>query len=430
MSRTGAAAPSLTGICAAIVIGAFAVHPPALAEAPAGAEELARQAVERNPAVRAARARYEAARSRISSAWLPEDPMVGIDVEGQEDLFDRSSRSNYEYMVSQTIPFPTKLLLRGVVAAREADAAYQAYKQQELEAVWRVEKPVYRLALARRTADALRETQALVEQLAGVVKSRYESNKARQSDYLKIQIEQEQIEIERFDWEQRVLIASAEISRQLDRPLGETYEPASPGPRRPLAWSLAELEAKTLAGRPELKSLEALIARARAERAHAQTEWLPDLTGRIEMMQERGDDAVSRYDNFIGVSVPVWSLLKGVSGGWEAARRDVEEAEAAYADMRSEALLRVHDAHARHRSAEYALATYESLILPQTRSQVDIALSAYEAGTADILDLLDAERTYKNTQIAYYRALTDWEEALSDLRLAVGDPLDDGGKLS
>ena len=135
------------------------------------------------------------------------------------------------------------------------------------------------------------------------------------------------------------------------------------------------------------------------------------------------EDAKLEYDNFIGFSVPVWSLLKGIGGGWHSAQKEVEAAESLYTDMKNEVLFRIHEAYAKFKSAENALNTYESLILPQAKSQVDISLSSYEAGRVDILDLIDAERTFKNTQIGYYKALSDYEMALSDLRLAVGDDL-------
>ncbi len=70
--------------------------------------------------------------------------------------------------------------------------------------------------------------------------------------------------------------------------------------------------------------------------------------------------------------------------------------------------------------AEHALKTYEQTILPQAKQQVEVALSSYEAGRSDILTLIDAQRTLRDAQIAYYKFAADYELGLSDLRLAVG----------
>ncbi len=423
-----------------VFLGLLLVHSGAFAEgenapvlgpsAAVSIHALTQEALLKSPAVRSKKAQYEALRANVVKSWLPEDPMVGVDVEGQSDFFKAGSRADYEVMVSQTIPFPTKLLLSGIIASKEADMAYQMYKEEERAVAWRIEQPSYQLFLSKRTLLALEETQKLVEQLSSVVRSRYEANKTNQSDYLKVQIELEQISIEIFDWRQKSRIAMVAVSRQLNKPLDTAYPVKEQLNRTPLSLTLSDLEKVALDKRPELKSFEAGVERARASRLLAQTEWLPDITGRLEAMKMKGEDEYSRYDNFIGVSVPVWSLLKGIGGGWHGAQKEVEAAESLYTDMRNETLFRVHEAHAKFQSAENALNVYESLILPQAKSQVDISLSSYEAGRVDILDLIDAERTFKNTQIGYYKAMSDYEMALSDLRFSVGDDLKDQGESS
>src|SRR3989338_2232478 len=92
---------------------------------------LIQEALLKSPAIQSRKAQYEALRSKVIKAWLPEDPMVGVDVEGQPDLFKTGGRMNTEYMVSQTISFPTKLFLDGMIASQEDDMAYQMYKEEE-----------------------------------------------------------------------------------------------------------------------------------------------------------------------------------------------------------------------------------------------------------------------------------------------------------
>ncbi|MBI2094839.1 MAG: TolC family protein [Candidatus Omnitrophica bacterium] len=387
---------------------------------------LVQEALQASPAVGAKKAGYEASRSKVIKAWLPEDPMAGIDVEGQSGLLKPGSRMDREFMVSQTIPFPTRLLLSGAVASKEADMAYQTYKEEERAVAWRIEQPSYQLFLSKRTIAALEENRALLNQFSNVVKARYESGSADQADYLKVQIELAQLSIEIFDWRQKEHVAEATVSKQLNRPLDTRYSIEENPKRASLALPLADLEKTALAKRPELKALDAAVGRSKAARALAKTEWLPDITARMEARKFKGDDDIREYDNFIGLSVPVWSLLKGIGGGWRSADEEVRSAELLYTDMKNETLLKVHEAYAKFLSAQNALNAYESLILPQAKQQVDVSLSSYEAGKSDILNLIDAQRTFKNTQIGDARARSDYETALSDLRLAVGDDLSAG----
>ncbi|MBI3325061.1 MAG: TolC family protein, partial [Candidatus Omnitrophica bacterium] len=101
-------------------------------------------------------------------------------------------------------------------------------------------------------------------------------------------------------------------------------------------------------------------------------------------------------------------------------------AEALYTAMKNEVLLAIHEAYAKARSAEHAVHIYETLIVPQAKQQVEVTLAAYEAGRTDFFSLLDAQRTLKDTQIAYHTFRADYERGLSDVRLAVGEAWEGG----
>lgn len=402
---------------------------PALAEPPTSEptptqtlslDRLLDQAFEKAPGLRAKKRAYEGARARAVTAWLPDDPMVGVDVEGQDDLFNVGSRSNNEYMLQQTIPFPTELFLRGRIAARDAQMAFQRYKEEERNIAWHIEQPYYELFLAKKTRQTLEEIHTLTKKLVKTAQVRYESNQASQQDLLKAQIETSKVAVEIFDWREKEHVAEAHISHLLDQSLDSRYELAEPASTALPALSHAELEQIALRQRPELKAFEIAIERTKASRLLAKTEWLPDLTGRIEARQFRGEGGLREHDTFIGVTVPVWSLIRGLGGSWKAANKDVEEAEAMYGEMKNEVFLAIHEAASKMRSADNAVRTYDTLILPQARQQVDVALAGYEAGRTDFLTLIDGQRTLKEATIAYYKVVADYELGLSDLRLAIG----------
>lgn len=391
----------------------------ALAQAPAVTlDSLIQQVLKQSPQIQAKKRAYEAARARVMAAWLPDDPMIGVDVEGQSGLF-RFDRTDNEYMVSQTIPFPAKLWLRGRLAAQETQKAYQEYKEKERDVIWHMEQPYYELLLAQKTLTALDQTQQLADRLSRAVQARYESNSASQQDLLKARIESSKIEVERFSQQQKSRVAQAHIAHLLDEPLSTAYAITQP-PRGGLAVSLETLEQQALRNRPELKAMEAGIRLAKTAKWLEQTKWLPEITGRIEARQFSGEDNIREYDTFLGLSVPVWSLLKGISGEWKGAGKQVEEAQASYAAMKNEVLLAVNEAYAKVKTAEHAMTTYEAIILPEAKQQVEVSLTAYEAGRADILSLIDAQRMLRDAQIAYYDYVASYEMGLSDLRLAVG----------
>ena len=388
-------------------------------------ESLIQEAFQNSPGLQEKKRAYEAVRARAITAWLPNDPEIGVDVEGQSGLF-RFDRTDNEYSVMQTIPFPAKLWLRGRLAFQEAEMAFQRYQEEKRDIVWHLEQPYYKLSLTKKTLAALEEIRALLDKFSKAVQARYESNQASQHDLLKVHIELSKLAIEIFNWKEQEHLSEAHFSHLLNQPLETLYRITEEPRSSPLSLSRSDLERTALQVRPELRVLEIGIKRAKTSRSLAVTEWLPDLTGRIEARQFSGQGSIREHDTFVGVTVPVWSLIKGLGGGWQGANREVQAAEALYTEMKNEVLLKIHEACSKVQAAENALSLYEQAILPQAKQQVEVALASYEAGRTDFLSLIDTQRTLKEAQIAYEKVRADHELGMADLRFAVGSALGKG----
>ncbi len=72
------------------------------------------------------------------------------------------------------------------------------------------------------------------------------------------------------------------------------------------------------------------------------------------------------------------------------------------------------------RSNDEVVTLYRSGYLDQAKESRDISECAYKRGAASLLDFLDAERSYRATQLAYRRSLATYMLALEQLREAVG----------
>jgi cobalt-zinc-cadmium efflux system outer membrane protein len=66
------------------------------------------------------------------------------------------------------------------------------------------------------------------------------------------------------------------------------------------------------------------------------------------------------------------------------------------------------------------LQLYDKGYLDQAQQSLDMAQSSYTNGAASLLDFLDAERSYRSTQLSYRQALATYMASLEQLRLAVG----------
>ena len=63
---------------------------------------------------------------------------------------------------------------------------------------------------------------------------------------------------------------------------------------------------------------------------------------------------------------------------------------------------------------------YDNDYLRQAQQALDITLFAYQHGAASLLDFLDAERSYRATELSYRQALASYMTSLEQLRAAVG----------
>jgi cobalt-zinc-cadmium efflux system outer membrane protein len=80
----------------------------------------------------------------------------------------------------------------------------------------------------------------------------------------------------------------------------------------------------------------------------------------------------------------------------------------------------VRDAFETLHSNDQIVGLYRSGYLDEARQSRDISEYSYRHGAASLLDFLDAERSYRATELAYRQALASYLVAVEQLREAVG----------
>ena len=80
----------------------------------------------------------------------------------------------------------------------------------------------------------------------------------------------------------------------------------------------------------------------------------------------------------------------------------------------------VRDAYEGWQANDEIVGLYRSGYLDEAQQSRDITEYAYKRGAASLLDFLDAERSYRATQLGYRQALASYLLALEQLREAVG----------
>lgn len=89
--------------------------------------------------------------------------------------------------------------------------------------------------------------------------------------------------------------------------------------------------------------------------------------------------------------------------------------------MRLQIAAEVREGHAAIAAAQSRVDLFRTLILPQAAQALEVARGAYQNDDSEFLDLLDAQRTHLDLQMAYEEALAEREMARAALALSVAD---------
>ena len=202
----------------------------------------------------------------------------------------------------------------------------------------------------------------------------------------------------------------------------------------PMPGALAELEQRALAARPDLLSALTAVAKAEADVKLAEANAKVDVTaslGWIHTGQSLADDQhVQPFFSFgqtanalgTGISFPL-PLFNRNQGEIARTNSEVVRARAAADVVRAQVIDDVETAFVALRTSEERVDLYERIYLKSSHDSREIAEYAYRKGATSILDLLDAERTDRATQLAYRQALADYVTRRSQLEAAVGGEL-------
>src|SRR6185437_1908061 len=202
----------------------------------------------------------------------------------------------------------------------------------------------------------------------------------------------------------RQLIGYAALPRDFDVGGDLAYQP--------LKTRLEDLEAKAISLRPDLRSAEQGINAARSQLALAKANGVQDINLTTTYSHTPG---LSSLSWFVSIPLPIFDRNQG-----EIARSQfaVTQSELTQKASHDTVMTDVTNAFEATETNQEVVELYLSGYLKQAQDSRDISAYAYKGGAATLLDFLDAERSYRATQLAYRQALAAYMISLEQLREA------------
>jgi len=380
-----------------------------------GLEDYVRAALTRNPGLRAAVKRLEAAIERVPQAASAPEPELEIAFRF-EDFF--KNLLSFMVQLMQPVLFPGKLEARARMAVADAWEEWEMLQEKALAIRAEVAMAVAELFALDHALRIAGENRTLIEQLESVARTRYEARQVPQQDVLKVRLRALALEnsVIRMTRERRE--AETRLNALLGRPdmSPVATPPAPPEPADPEA--LDALFARALERRPELAAMTHRLRGSLARLSMAALEAWPDVVPGVEVERMRGGD----WEVEPKLTVPLPLLRTGrVAAARAEARALLGEAWHRYEGARVEVARQVAAAHARVIETRASIQLYRDKLRPQAKQTYEAALAGYRAGEVDFLTSVDALIEFQDVEEQYHRLLGDHLAAREALRRAVGE---------
>src|SRR5256885_5158544 len=344
--------------------------------------ELIQEVLARNPELMAARKQWEAVTNRITPARSLDDPILSLQLWNFPQNFNVMQTQNNIFGLSQNLPYPGKLALKGNVASRSAEMTGQAVRAKELELVARLKQAYYDLFLAQKALQIHHEQVELVRQFVAIANAKFRAGKGSQADVLKAQVELSMLFQHLPDLDQRRETVEAMLNTLLDRapasPLGMAQEPSQQSLEQPVD----DLHRLALNDRPELKSAELDVQRSEQSRALAQRQYYPDFNVAFQRFQNyQANDGFGAY---FAMSIPFafWTKPKYDAGVLEA-EAAVAVAQAQQHTLENMTRYQIKDLLAKLKATDQVATLYRTTILPQAEQSLESARVGYRVMFSD-----------------------------------------------
>lgn len=334
-----------------------------------------------------------------------------------------SGGSDNELLLQQPLELNgTRTARKNAAAARQKGAEAQSVVELRT-LVFEIRTAYYELVRAQEQAAVARDLRKTAEELDTATHKQVEAGARPAIDQTQTSIEViragQQVTLADANITSRAAVLNALMARPADSPLTVTGFEKTPAAPKPLP-SLTEAEAQAVANRAELTAGGAAAEAFRQEARLAQAEGKPDLAPQYRATSITHGIQQSGFG--IGITLPFLdygSRRNRVRQAEESAHAEEERLNALRLQVRQE----VAQALAQSRAAEAILDSYTragASILEQSRSLLEASRLGYQEGKTSIVQLVEAQRTYRQTSNDFINAQVAAALARAELERAMG----------
>jgi outer membrane protein, heavy metal efflux system len=304
---------------------------------------------------------------------------------------------------------------RTLVAQDSTVVASQTSADAERQLIFQTRQTFINVLLAKSTLDLAREDLQNFSDVVEVNRQRMNLGDLAEGDFYKISIQQLQFEQDVSSAEVALIQAKATLRQDVGvETIPEDFDVDGDLAYTKYAVTLDDLKRQAEASRPDLQAAQSGTKLARDTQALAFSNRVIDVTGEVEY--ERFGP-VNGMGFFVSVPLPIHDRNQGNIAHSQVAVRQASQTEL---QARTTVVTDVVTAYAAFQANEKILSIFQSGYLDQATQSLEISRYVYQQGSGNLLDLLDAERTNRATQLAFRQALAAYMTSVQQINFAVG----------
>ena len=380
---------------------------------------------------RAASVRYQLG---IAKAALP----TALTFPNPSLLVYNGFKAEQTYQVGASIPIeaPWKVFFRLATAKQQIKQADLEILRELWELRFTVKRAYLEVVVAQEMATALTELADLTRRLLVAAQKRFGAGDVAELDVLRAQQALSQAEMEQTQGQGQIVLSKRRLRLLLGRDFEAEVEVPRLGPFKlrvertellpnldqpmpPLKQFVGQAEQH----RPDLKVLLQSIRTNQASLRSTYASILPNTQLNLgHSITGNPPDGPKLHGYFVGVTqeLPLGNFQQGDIARYRAT---VGQLKREYEARKNVANEEVAVAYEKVLIARNRIGAYQDHLLDQAEEIAGKARRGYEVGHTDIISAVLAQQENVRTRRAYYDAVRDYQQAITELEQAVGTPI-------
>jgi cobalt-zinc-cadmium efflux system outer membrane protein len=409
---------TITGLLGSVIVAAPfpAGYATELSSSEYTLNQVAQLALQHNPMMSGAEAVLEQSQGQRVTAGAYLNPTVTGSA-GRGSIRDPSTGVS---ITERTITVEQPLEWLGKRAARQraADAGFAGalagMEETKVILIAEVKAAFFQLLFAQQDAQLARESLKTVEDLVKLVNARVSTREAPKFELVKATVELQKSKKDLARADNALLVARAKLNTVTGKALGERF--ALQGEFEPVrsGLDLHVLMDQAHDRHPALRRQQNMVEQAEFTIEQERASRMPNVAVIGQYHREAGDESVTAG---LSVPLPIWYRRQGEIGTAMGTHRRAQ-AERDRFQQELEQTITQHFQEVRTTQAQ--MQVFEQGLLFQAKEAFDIAQFSFRHGATSLLEVIDAQRVYRQTLLEYAQARADHSVAMARLERAVG----------